>query len=70
MDNKALMVLRPDDAAARLAAIVGSTDDAIIALSRNFVELHGGPIVARSEGVGKGAEFQVDLPIRAGASSS
>jgi PAS domain S-box-containing protein len=37
-----------------------------LALSRNFVELHGGTIVARSEGAGKGAEFQVDLPIRAG----
>jgi PAS domain S-box-containing protein len=38
-----------------------------LALSRNFVELHGGTIVARSDGAGKGAEFQVDLPIRAGA---
>ena len=35
-----------------------------LALSRNFVELHGGKIVAKSEGTGKGAEFQVDLPIR------
>ena len=34
-----------------------------LALSRNFVELHGGTIAARSGGVGKGAEFQVDLPM-------
>jgi PAS domain S-box-containing protein len=40
-----------------------------LALSRNFVELHGGTIVARSEGTGKGAELQVDLPMRAGASA-
>jgi PAS domain S-box-containing protein len=40
-----------------------------LALSRNFVELHGGTIVARSEGTGKGAEFQVDLPMRAGAAA-
>jgi PAS domain S-box-containing protein len=40
-----------------------------LALSRSFVELHGGTIVARSEGMGKGAEFQVDLPMRVGASS-
>jgi PAS domain S-box-containing protein len=36
-----------------------------LALSRSFVELHGGRIVARSDGPGKGSEFQVDLPIRA-----
>jgi signal transduction histidine kinase len=36
-----------------------------LALSRSFVELHGGRILARSDGPGKGAEFQVDLPIRA-----
>jgi len=41
-----------------------------LALSRNFVELHGGTIVARSDGAEKGAEFQIDLPIRAGASAS
>ena len=35
-----------------------------LALSRSFVELHGGRIVARSEGPGKGSEFQIDLPIR------
>jgi PAS domain S-box-containing protein len=39
-----------------------------LALSRNFVELHGGTIVARSEGTGRGAEIQVDLPMRAEAS--
>lgn len=36
-----------------------------LALSRQFVELHGGTIVARSRGTGNGAEFEVDLPMRA-----
>ena len=38
-----------------------------LALSRNFVKLHGGTIAARSDGTGKGAEFLVDLPMRPGA---
>jgi PAS domain S-box-containing protein len=37
-----------------------------LALSRNFVELHGGTIHARSKGPGEGAEFEVDLPLGAG----
>ncbi|OFW05397.1 MAG: hypothetical protein A3H96_07905 [Acidobacteria bacterium RIFCSPLOWO2_02_FULL_67_36] len=43
-----------------------------LALSRHFVELHGGRISARSEGLGKGAEFTVELPalIRAAAEQS
>ena len=43
-----------------------------LALSRHFVELHGGRISARSEGLGKGAEFTVELPplIRAAAGQS
>jgi PAS domain S-box-containing protein len=36
-----------------------------LALSRNFVELHGGTIEARSEGPGQGTEFEVKLPIQA-----
>ncbi len=34
-----------------------------LALSRELVALHGGTIQARSEGVGKGAEFIVRLPL-------
>jgi signal transduction histidine kinase/CheY-like chemotaxis protein len=34
-----------------------------LSLARRLVELHNGSIVARSEGVGKGAEFEVRLPI-------
>ncbi|MGE5528370.1 MAG: ATP-binding protein [Patescibacteria group bacterium] len=34
-----------------------------LALSRGLVELHGGEISARSEGIGKGAEFTVSLPL-------
>ncbi|VXB58161.1 Histidine kinase [Burkholderia sp. 8Y] len=32
-------------------------------LARRFVELHGGTLVARSEGVGKGSQFIVDIPL-------
>jgi CheY-like chemotaxis protein len=34
-----------------------------LSLARRLVELHNGTIVARSEGVGHGAEFEVRLPI-------
>jgi signal transduction histidine kinase len=34
-----------------------------LALSRHFVDLHGGTIGAKSDGPGKGAEFQVELPL-------
>lgn len=34
-----------------------------LALSRRLVEMHGGRIVARSDGAGRGSEFLVGLPI-------
>ena len=34
-----------------------------LAIVRHLVELHGGEVKARSEGLGKGAEFVVELPI-------
>jgi signal transduction histidine kinase/ActR/RegA family two-component response regulator len=42
-----------------------------LALVRALVELHGGTVVARSEGIGKGSEFLVTLPtvVQAGAGS-
>lgn len=36
-----------------------------LALSRGLVEMHGGAIEARSEGIGKGSEFIVRLPVLA-----
>ena len=33
-----------------------------LALARGLVEMHGGTIQARSEGVGKGSEFEIRLP--------
>ncbi len=36
-----------------------------LALARALVQLHGGTIVAASDGAGKGAEFSVRLPLRA-----
>ncbi len=37
-----------------------------LAVARALVELHGGTIQAHSEGVGKGSEFVVHLPLRSG----
>jgi CheY-like chemotaxis protein len=34
-----------------------------LALVRNLVQLHGGSVVARSDGVGEGAEFEVRIPL-------
>jgi signal transduction histidine kinase len=38
-----------------------------LTLSRRLAEMHGGTIVARSEGEGRGSEFIVRLPLAAGA---
>ena len=34
-----------------------------LSLARGLVELHGGTIHARSEGPGKGSEFEIRLPL-------
>lgn len=34
-----------------------------LSLARQFTEMHGGSIVARSEGPGKGSEFELRLPV-------
>jgi CheY-like chemotaxis protein len=38
-----------------------------LSLARHLVELHGGTIEARSEGIGKGATFLIRLPVREAA---
>jgi signal transduction histidine kinase/ActR/RegA family two-component response regulator len=38
-----------------------------LSLSRQFAEMHGGSVHANSEGLGKGSEFVVTLPVVAGA---
>jgi len=35
-----------------------------LAISKAIVEMHAGTIRARSEGMGKGATFVIDLPLR------
>ena len=37
-----------------------------LAVTRRLVELHGGTIQARSDGVGRGAQFRVSLPLAVG----
>ena len=41
-----------------------------LALVRGIVELHGGEVQAESEGVGKGSEFVVRLPLREAAAAA
>ncbi|MBE9013595.1 response regulator, partial [Pseudanabaenaceae cyanobacterium LEGE 13415] len=41
-----------------------------LAISRQIVELHGGTIVAESEGAGTGSTFTVKLPLRAAVSAT
>ena len=38
-----------------------------LAIVRSLVQLHGGTVEARSEGLGKGSEFIVELPLASGA---
>jgi signal transduction histidine kinase len=48
----------PDNVESRAGMGIG------LALARELVELHGGTIQARSDGVGKGSEFIARLPLR------
>jgi PAS domain S-box-containing protein len=48
----------PDNVESRAGLGIG------LALARELVELHGGSIQARSDGIGKGSEFIVRLPLR------
>jgi PAS domain S-box-containing protein len=50
----------PDNVESRAGMGIG------LALARELVALHGGTIQARSEGIGKGSEFVVRLPLNAG----
>jgi two-component system, chemotaxis family, CheB/CheR fusion protein len=53
----------PDNVESRAGMGIG------LALARELVELHGGTIQARSDGVGKGSEFIVRLPLAASSHS-
>jgi len=50
--------VHPDNVDSRAGMGIG------LALARELVELHGGTIQARSDGIGKGSEFIVRLPLR------
>jgi signal transduction histidine kinase/ActR/RegA family two-component response regulator len=41
-----------------------------LALVRGLIKLHDGRVTARSEGLGKGSEFQIELPLDQGAGQS
>jgi two-component system CheB/CheR fusion protein len=56
--------VHPDNAESRAGMGIG------LALARELVELHGGTIQARSDGVGKGSEFIVRLPMSASSQSA
>jgi signal transduction histidine kinase len=52
--------VHPDNVESRAGMGIG------LALARELVALHGGTIQARSDGLGKGSEFIVRLPLNAG----
>ena len=52
---------RQEDAAGRRESGLGLG----MAITRHLVELHGGTIAARSEGLGRGSTFTVSLPVHA-----
>jgi len=52
---------RQEDAAGRRESGLGLG----MAITRHLVELHGGTIAARSDGLGKGSTFTVSLPVHA-----
>jgi signal transduction histidine kinase len=52
--------VHPDNIESRAGMGIG------LALARELVTLHGGTIQARSDGVGKGSEFIVRLPLKRG----
>jgi two-component system CheB/CheR fusion protein len=56
--------VHPDNVESRAGMGIG------LALARELVELHGGTIQARSDGVGKGSEFIVRLPLNASSPSA
>jgi len=59
LDRVFEMFVQSEDALARSDGGMGVG----LTLVRNLVELHGGTVVAHSEGLGRGSEFEVRLPL-------